>query len=72
MITREALEDALMDPSDPYLSPAEAATIAGVHSPTLAAWLRRGKIPALRTPRGRLVRRSDLERFLRGREGVER
>ncbi len=47
------------------LSTFEVAKIVGVHYQTVNSWVRKGWLPAARTPGGhRRIRRADLERFL--------
>lgn len=50
-----------------YVKVAEAARILGVSQNTLRKWAEAGKIPMHRNPANgyRLLRRSDLEKFLR-------
>jgi hypothetical protein len=46
-----------------YLGPSAAARQLGVAPVTLRLWMQQGKIPALRTPIGRVLKAEDVERL---------
>ncbi len=50
-----------------YLSPTEAANAIGVSTQTVRLWVRAGKMPALRTPNGIVLRREDVEEVAKAR-----
>lgn len=51
--------------ADELLSPGEVARIFGVNSKTVSRWVKRGQLPAIRTPGGHhRFRRSDVDVFL--------
>jgi hypothetical protein len=64
MVETELIERAIADPQDPLLSPVQAARLIGEQSANIQSWLRRGLVPCVRTPLGRLVRKSDLLQFV--------
>ncbi len=47
-----------------YLTPAEAAKVAGVHVDTIRLWLKAGKLPMHHAGQRKRVRREDLDHFL--------
>jgi excisionase family DNA binding protein len=55
----------MADSKKELLSTFEVAKIVGVHYQTVNSWVRKGWLPAARTPGGhRRIRRADLDRFL--------
>ena len=51
-----------------YLSPSQAARVAGVDVATLKYWWKTGRLPAVIVPPGRkLYRATDIEQFARER-----
>lgn len=62
---REVMEEIKpVQPSD-FLTAEEAAAIARTHPETMRLWLREGRMPRHKKGRGWLVRRSDLEEYLK-------
>ncbi len=53
-----------------YVGPSEAARQLGIAPVTLRLWVKQGKMPALRTPNGIVLRTEDIEQARRQR--VER
>ncbi len=51
------------------LSPSQAARRIGVSDASVALYLRSGKLPAVRTAIGRLIRPEDVDEFARARAG---
>lgn len=50
---------------EPRISPSTLAAEIGVHEATLRGWIRRGILPAWRTPGGRLlIARRDVEALI--------
>lgn len=55
-----------------YLSPSQAARELGVADSTLRVIVRRGELPALRTPNGIILHRDDVARVRRERAEKEK
>lgn len=63
-VLREALSEFKPKASGDYLTPDEAARIAGVHVDTIRLWMKMGKLPSHRVGSRLRVLREDLDRFL--------
>ena len=50
-----------------YLAPSRAAHRIGIASVTLRTWVKKGWLPALRTPNGIVIKVEDVERAAAGR-----
>jgi excisionase family DNA binding protein len=59
-------------PASEYLTPAEAAEIARVSSPTIRRWVTEGRLPGHGTDRALRIRRAELEAFLAARRSRPR
>jgi excisionase family DNA binding protein len=62
---RELLEEIRPGQPADYLTAEEAAAIARTHPETMRQWLREGRLPRHKKGREWLVRRSDLEEYLK-------
>ncbi len=60
----------MIDTLEGYLAPSEAARRIGVAPVTLRWWVQQGKLPALRTPNGIVIRIADVEDTIRRRAAI--